>query len=175
MDVFSVLVLDFIESVGETQAGEMLMESIVFLVLSKFLNYCLYFLSLLAFALGKLSEPQSLVLTPRFSFSGGRQLSLNDKLFGKSLTGNPNRPLFRKVLNIPNERISFGHISKFDKTESSRQSLIDGIPGIISEEEDVAVVLVFFGRGCGVALFMGVEMFLFLLENILLFHHELTL
>lgn len=57
MDIFSVLVLDLIESVGESQAGEMLMESIVFLVFSKFLNYGFYFFSLLAFTLGKLSEP----------------------------------------------------------------------------------------------------------------------
>ena len=118
MNIFSVLVLDLIESIGKTQAGEMLMESIVFLMFSKFLNYGFYFLSLLAFALGKLSEPQALILTPRFSFSGGRQLSLNDKLLGKSLTSNSIRPLFRKVLYIPNERISFGDISKFDKTES---------------------------------------------------------
>lgn len=81
MDILSVLVLYLVECICEAKAGQMLMELVMLLMLSEFLDYVLDLFALLAFTLRELPESQSFVLGPGLSFSRGSHLRLYDKLF----------------------------------------------------------------------------------------------
>ena len=152
----------------------MLVELVVLLVLSEFLDYVLDLLALLALTLRQLSKSQSFVLAPRLPFSSGGHLRLNDKLFCQGLAGHPDLSFLPNVINFPLKSITPGSVRSFNKWKSSTKALIDIVPNLVGDEKwvilvglTIAVAVVLGGKGDWLMLsvLVGVKWLIFFLED----------
>lgn len=135
MNIFPIFILNLVEGSCKAKPSQMLQKCCVSLVLSKTLNYHLYFFSMLALSFRQLSESQSFVFYSWLSSASIGKLSLNHKLLGELLACYSNLSPFRNILDLAFEFMILWDFIYLHKAEASRKPLINIVPDFVRKQK----------------------------------------